>query len=173
MNSFTCELLYNLKASTGHPLPSTLSPSSLPSNPLNAITALYYVPDRSQVVVTTADHNIITCSVSSDAENDRPSRELLDKSSGTITETGLQVTRTIVGSHDDILDMVAIPAYQSSSTSADNAGDNTNESKGWSGRIALVSNSTQVRIVKTDDMTCTSLEGHSDIILCVDVSPDG
>ena len=39
-------------------------------------------------------------------------------------------------------------------------------------RIALVTNSVQVRILD-ESFACSTLSGHTDIVLAVDASPDG
>ena len=101
---------------------------------------------------------IINCIVYYRAGNDSDSSTLSSTSN-----LNLKVSRKIVGYHDDILDMVVIPKQKTDGVEVEFEVD----------RIALVSNSTQVRIVCTGDMTCESYDGHSDVILAVDVSPDG
>lgn len=65
--------------------------------------------------------------------------------------------RQLIGNFDDILDMVVIPP------------ENHEDSKL---KFAVVSNSSQVRIMN-DVFTSSPLEGHTDIVLAADSSPDG
>jgi U3 small nucleolar RNA-associated protein 13 len=81
-------------------------------------------------------------------------------SSSTTPSTTVSPNSLLIGSHGDILDMITIP----SATSAAVTG---------SGKMAVVTNSPQLRILTTSTMQCEVLEGHSDIILAVDVSSDG
>jgi U3 small nucleolar RNA-associated protein 13 len=67
--------------------------------------------------------------------------------------------RTIVGHNDEILDLAVIP----------NAGD----SAGAATRIAVATNSAQVRLFELGSFSCDVLDGHSATVLCVDVSPCG
>lgn len=70
-------------------------------------------------------------------------------------------SRLLIGSQGEILDMTLIPQRESK--------DYRNSD---SFKLALITNSTQVRIVD-DKNNCAVLEGHNDIVLCVDVTPDG
>ena len=38
--------------------------------------------------------------------------------------------------------------------------------------LAVITNSSQIRLVD-DSFSCTALDGHTDIVLAADVSPDG
>jgi U3 small nucleolar RNA-associated protein 13 len=67
--------------------------------------------------------------------------------------------RTIVGHNDEILDLAVIP----------NGGD----SAGAATRIAVATNSAQVRLFELGTFSCDVLDGHSATVLCVDVSPCG
>ena len=72
-------------------------------------------------------------------------------------EQGLQLEKQIVGNNDDILDLLILPSSSSSSSEF---------------QMALVTNSNQVRILQ-QDFSSTPLEGHTDIVLAVDCSPNG
>jgi len=66
-------------------------------------------------------------------------------------------SKLLVGSHGDVLDMVVLPlAGQSIRTF----------------QLALITNSVQVRVVD-QDFNCWVLDGHRDIVLSIDASPDG
>lgn len=71
-------------------------------------------------------------------------------------EQGLSLTKQIVGNFDDILDLVLIPSEHSNISS----------------KVAVISNSNQVRIMD-DSFASSPLDGHSDIVLAADASPDG
>lgn len=68
----------------------------------------------------------------------------------------------LIGSQGEILDMALIPRRDASSSSSSGSGF----------QLALITNSTQVRILD-EKFNCAVLEGHRDIVLCVDATPDG
>ena len=70
----------------------------------------------------------------------------------------LALDRTIVGHNDEILDLAVIP-------NADNDGCPT--------RIAVATNSAQVRLFQLGTFSCDVLDGHSATVLCVNASPCG
>jgi hypothetical protein len=73
----------------------------------------------------------------------------------------IEPSRLLIGSQGEILDMALIPSTHAANAAATN---------GF--RMALITNSTQVRVVD-ERFNCTVLEGHRDIVLCVDTTPDG
>jgi hypothetical protein len=75
----------------------------------------------------------------------------------------IEPSRLLIGSQGEILDMALIPRPEGSASG-------TAGSSGF--QLALITNSTQVRIVD-DRFNCAVLEGHRDIVLCVDATPDG
>jgi hypothetical protein len=90
-------------------------------------------------------------------------------SSSSVSSLKITPKQLLIGNHGDILDILKLPA--SSSTTSSSSG---NGSIGdYHFNIALVTNSHQLRIINEQLNSCTILEGHSDIILSVDVSPDG
>jgi U3 small nucleolar RNA-associated protein 13 len=96
-------------------------------------------------VVADAEHNLSFLSLAIDKES--PS---------------LSVDRTIVGHNDEILDLKIIPMLPTSE-----------ESKAQSTRIAVATNSAQVRLFDLKSFSCDVLDGHRATVLCVDVSPCG
>jgi U3 small nucleolar RNA-associated protein 13 len=101
---------------------------------------------REQLIVPDAEHNLSFLTLSSDKQ--RPS---------------LAHDRTIVGHNDEILDLKVIPRH-----------DATNESDSEAvTRIAVATNSAQVRLFELGTFSCEVLDGHTATVLCVDVSPCG
>ena len=110
----------------------------------------------------------------------------------------LQFFRHLIGANDDILDLALLPSFSSSSSyglkeeeeeddddyiSAEKdktqkdatATASSNEKDDGSNvkfRVAVVTNSNEVRIMN-EGFSCRSLNGHTDIVLSVDASPDG
>jgi U3 small nucleolar RNA-associated protein 13 len=68
----------------------------------------------------------------------------------------LTAHRTIVGHNDDILDLKIIPSPD-----------------GVASRIAVATNSAQVRLFDLSNFSCEVLDRHTGTVLCVDVSPCG
>lgn len=83
------------------------------------------------------------------------------KTSGLVPKLGAE--KLLIGNHGDILDILKIPSSSSSPEEA---------SSEIQFKIALVANSHQLRVLN-ENLVCQVLEGHQDIILSVDVSPDG
>ena len=94
----------------------------------------------------------------------------------------LSLKRQLIGNHGEILDMVVIPppAVDSGITDGAVATMNGSSNNGVSDsvpalidvRVAVASNSSQVRLVEAN-RNCRSLDGHTDMVLSVAVSPDG
>lgn len=122
---------------------------------LSSIRSLHYVPSTGEVVSVTVDHSIHSYTISAgEQENSLEGEEEL-----------LVHSRHIVGSYDDILDLISIPI----STGGD-------EEAGAHSQVAVVSNSPQVRVFDcgtAGSLNCLSLDGHADIVLSASVSPDG
>ena len=68
----------------------------------------------------------------------------------------LTLLKQVVGNFDDILDLVLIPSDTENSDLS----------------VAVISNSNQVRIMD-DSFASSPLDGHTDIVLAADASPDG
>lgn len=110
---------------------------------------MIYHADRAELVVLTGDQNIYSYS--------------LQRNDG----TKLMCTRQLSGCNEDILDLCILPAASPAAFC----------------RVAVVTNSSQVRLLSygcdesdTDAPFFTSaaaLDGHTDIVLAVDTSPDG
>ena len=88
-------------------------------------------------------------------------------STSTSDHTRIEPSKLLIGSQGEILDMSLIPGSPATTPSVE---DETTNSPTF--QLALITNSTQVRIVN-DKFHCTVLEGHRDIVLCVDAMPDG
>eukprot|EP01041_Mallomonas_annulata_P003782 gene3782-7509_t len=148
INSFKYSLIKRIRISTNEIIPLDMTTIHSDGNTLHSITSMHYITNRNEIVLVTADHNINTLTIGTGDEN----------------EQSLDVTRRIIGSNDDILDIVVLP--NSTSTSSEI------REKSSCYRIAMITNSTQVRLMD-DKMHFQPLEGHTDIVLSVDVSPDG
>lgn len=74
----------------------------------------------------------------------------------------LKTNRIIIGHNDEILDLKIIPENGMSIDEDDSQR-----------KVAVVTNSAQVKIFDLGSYSCQVLEGHSDTVLCVDVSPCG
>ena len=72
-------------------------------------------------------------------------------------------SRLLIGSQGEIFDMALIPQQR---------GESSQLTSNSSFKLAMITNSTQVRIVD-EKFNCVVLEGHRDIVLCVDATPDG
>lgn len=102
------------------------------------------------------------------------------------TSLSMKERRQLVGFNDDILDLKFIPSLPTneelfdsfkligSSTSSSSPSSSSSSSSSVSSTYALgvVTNSAQVRLID-NDFNCLSLNGHADIVLCIDVTPDG
>ena len=95
--------------------------------------------------------------------------------------------RQVSGCNDDILDILVIPQPEGSlpltETTSDRIADNNSISQSIvEGNrqnatekkflLAIITNSSQIRLVD-ESFSCTPLDGHTDIVLAADVSPDG
>lgn len=114
---------------------------------LSGVSSLHYLPLTGEVLSVTKDYNLCSYSVVAFVQQLAKSAERIEPS------------KLLIGSQGEILDMALIP---NSSSNASGSGF----------KLALVTNSTQVRIIN-ESFSCSLLEGHKDIVLCVDVSPDG
>lgn len=148
---------------------------------LRTITNMYYHynhkdactdSDRlNELVVVTADHNFITYELNS-----------LSKSNEPVT---LASVRNIIGFNDDILDIAYVPResdddvvdYEVDRVGSNNKSD-SNDSHGAHTKssskylLALVTNSPQVKLID-EKYESMHLDGHTDIVLAVDVAPNG
>ncbi len=71
--------------------------------------------------------------------------------------------RTIVGHNDEILDLCLIP---------DQLGDGNKEALQCN-HVAVATNSAQIRLFNLASYSCSLLDGHTETVLCLDVSPCG
>jgi len=114
---------------------------------LSGVSSLHYLPLTGEVLSVTKDYNLCAYSIAAFVQQ-------LAKGSN----ERLEPSKLLIGSQGEILDMALIP--------------NSSDASGSGFKLALVTNSTQVRIIN-ERFSCSLLEGHKDIVLCVDVSPDG
>ncbi len=145
---------------------------------LRTITNMYYHynhkdactdSDRlNELVVVTADHNFITYELNN-----------LSKSNELVT---LESVRNIIGFNDDILDIAYVPRESDEDVvdyEVDRVGSNgksdTNDGphpKYKKYLLALITNSPQVKLID-EKYESMHLDGHTDIVLAVDVAPNG
>lgn len=118
---------------------------------LNGVSSLHYLPLSGEVLSVTKDYNLCSYAVSAFAQ------QLSINSGSAASEGRIEPSKLLIGSQGEILDMALIPSSGAASSGF---------------KLALVTNSTQVRIIN-ERFSCSLLEGHKDIVLCVDVSPDG
>jgi len=83
----------------------------------------------------------------------------------------LVMGRELVGDQDDVLDLVSIPNTIRGSLEGQE-GVQGEESQA-AHQFAVATNSTQVRLMSVSTFCCSSLAGHTDVVLGLDVSPDG
>ena len=87
-------------------------------------------------------------------------------------ERVLWLHRHLIGCNDDILDMAVLnPPNESRDDSNDDDDNIGNPHCGL--KFAVVTNSAQVRLMDGNNFECVSLNGHSDIVLAIDATPDG
>lgn len=122
---------------------------------LQAVSSLHYLPLTGEVLSVTKDYNLCSYAVSSFAQ-----QLVNQRASASTAVPRIEPSKLLIGSQGEILDMALIPSKDKNNSTA----------SGF--KLALITNSTQVRIIN-EQFSCSLLEGHKDIVLCVDVSPDG
>jgi hypothetical protein len=136
---------------------------------IHGILNLMYLPDRkhSQIVAVTSDQTFCCFEIATGSEDD-PSSDS-DENSRVEEKDGtpsLVLSRQLVGTHDDILDICCMPTRNGAHKDY---------------LLAIASNSPHIRLTNmlTDgsdiahESTSILLYGHSDIVLALDGSPDG
>ena len=127
---------------------------------LNAVTAIHYLPLHHHIVSMTADYNIMTYRLKK--------KKNVDTDGGRV----LWLHRHLIGCNDDVLDMAVLnPPNESRDNSSDDDDNIGNSHCGL--KFAVVTNSAQVRLMDGNSFECVSLNGHSDIVLAIDATPDG
>ena len=123
-----------------------------------------------ELVVVTADHNFITFELS----NLSKTNELV----------AWESVRNVIGFNDDILDIAYVPSERDEvevDYEVDRVGSNGNSgindshepyNKNSKYLLALVTNSPQVKLID-EKYESVHLDGHADIVLAVDVAPNG
>ncbi|KAJ9096840.1 hypothetical protein QFC21_005111 [Naganishia friedmannii] len=76
----------------------------------------------------------------------------------------MTVTRQIIGFNDEVIDSI----YLSSSSTSDSKTEIVKDT-----HLALATNSNLVRVYNTHTLDARLLSGHTDVVLCLDKSPDG
>ena len=134
----------------------------------DAIIGIHYLPNHHHIVTMTADYNIMTYRF---AKIDKK------KAVGDNEGKALRLHRHLIGCNDDILDMAVLNLSSTDdihSGHIDNdVGDDDDYHKHCSVKFAVVTNSAQVRLMDSSNFACVSLNGHNDIVLAVDATPDG
>jgi hypothetical protein len=154
-SSFTVTSLFSLPLSNLSP---NISLSEEIAN-LKGISRLMFLPQKLLLTAITNDFNFASFSpaqFSSAVEHVQSTEEDSDA-------VFIRPNELLVSNHGDILDLIPLPVQSTSSVS---------DSMPVQFRLGLVSNSPQLRIVD-EHMKTEVLEGHTDIILAADVSPDG
>ena len=114
-----------------------------------SITSLHYLKLKGQVMLVTEDYNFLFFNV--------------DSKRGSLTRE----EKHLIGRNDDILDLSIVPQRCRGSQELSNSSCDT-------GTIAVVTNSPQIKLLDINDsFQCIALNGHTDIVLALDVSPDG
>jgi hypothetical protein len=121
-----------------------------------------------ELVVVTADHNFITYELNN-----------LSKTSEVVA---WESVRNIIGFNDDILDIAYVPVEndeevgyevdRTGSNSVIHTSENQEKKKTTKYLLALVTNSPQVKLID-EKYESIHLDGHTDIVLAVDVAPTG
>ena len=123
----------------------------------NSISTLLYLPITGEIIAATADYNFNSYTIEniSNIYND------IDDNKSRVF-----ANRQIVGCNDDILDIAFIPKY-SNDDEDDDYIKNSDEFT-----LAMATNSPLVRLMD-ESFSCSLLDGHTDIVLSVDASPNG
>jgi U3 small nucleolar RNA-associated protein 13 len=100
-----------------------------------------------------------------DAENNFTFLSVTNTSSSNVAPT-LSTSRTIIGHNDEILDLKIIPNNAEESL-VDFDGQFENK------KVAIATNSAQIRVFELGTYSCSVLDGHTETVLCIDVSPCG
>ena len=133
--------------------------------PSQAIGSMLYLPSRAQIVCVTRDAHFFHFSLPGAAA----------------PTPALSAARQYTGSHDEVLDIVCLPALRGTF-----GAKGQGRGRGRGGRLAVATNSHIVRIVYQagdgdeggggegeGDGAYQLLYGHTDIVLALDASPDG
>jgi hypothetical protein len=162
----------------------SLPPKVDETKEIQPISGLLYLPERphSQIVAITADQTLCCYELSTRppaaAEVAVLSKRAAAAASTATPEAELVLTRQLVGTHDDILDLCCLPTHDYATHG---------KRAGKSYQLAIASNSPHIRL--TDMLTKTRasgekgaeetasrsvlLYGHADVVLALDGSPNG
>ncbi|KAJ9113681.1 hypothetical protein QFC22_005990 [Naganishia vaughanmartiniae] len=104
-----------------------------------------YNPDTASTVAVHHDQNIVIASLPQ-----------------------MTVTRQIIGFNDEVIDSIYLSSPSPSTTTMGTAAETRRDT-----HLALATNSNLVRIYNTHTLDARLLSGHTDVVLCLDKSPDG
>jgi U3 small nucleolar RNA-associated protein 13 len=157
MTQFTCTPMYELSTMSAH-LKLKPSDNGASDSLVRSIKGITYVQEDSEIVLVTGDNNFCCYSIDSELKS-------------------LEWDRQVVGSCDDILDVVVIPGEAEEVVTAEAEEESDPDSapaaeKDLKYRLAVVSNSALVQVIDSNQCS-VPLAGHSDIVLAVDVTSDG
>lgn len=159
VTTFTCTALWYLPISplSSSEINTTLSEDMMT---LKAIHSLCYQAQSHEIVAITNDFNIVGYTIDQIVAYGKQVLTVLPEpvlgGLNKISNASIRPSSLWIGHHGDILDMLTLPST-----------DTNNK------MIALVTNSPQLRLLYPHTMQCEVLEGHTDIILAIDVSPTG
>ena len=134
------------------------------SNELNSINAMHYLPLHHHIVSMTADYNIMSYQLAKGGK-----KKNLDIAGG----RALWLHRHLIGCNDDILDMAVLNPSNDNDEGRKDTSDENSDHTHHRTKFAVVTNSAQVRLMDGSNFECASLNGHSDIVLAIDATPDG
>lgn len=161
----------------------SLPPKVDETKEIQPISGLLYLPERphSQIVAITADQTLCCYELSTSQPAAAEVAVLSKRAAAASTatpEAELVLTRQLVGTHDDILDLCCLPTHDYATHG---------KRAGKSYQLAIASNSPHIRL--TDMLTKTRasgekgaeetasrsvlLYGHADVVLALDGSPNG
>ena len=103
--------------------------------------------------------------VAIDVEHNMSFLNIHEKQSITPHSPLLSLNRTIVGHNDEILDLKIIPSQV-----VEDGEDNVTLTNR---KVAVATNSSQIRLFDLSSFSCAILDGHTDTVLTLDVSPCG
>ncbi len=152
LSSFSVVSLFNLPLSNIPPTSSLAEEIAT----LKGISRLLLFNDKVRVMAITNDFNFASFTP---AQLNVGVMKMKNSGVDDSDSVYLKPSDLLISNHGDILDIIRLPPA-------------ADDSSGMKFRMGLVSNSPQLRIVD-QNLNTEVLEGHTDIILAADVSPDG
>lgn len=153
ITTFKCEIIQTIEVSN---ISITANTSNLENNQeiesLRKIVGLHYRPLVGEVIAVSGDHNLYLYSIITNNMKD--------------SLATLQQKKQFVGFNDDILDILWMPALKDSND------DNILENDISNCKFGVITNSSQIKVFNSS-FHCILMDGHEDIVLAIDVTPDG